>query len=263
MLQIQDWIVNYGLVIVITVVIAYALLRFSIVLLSKLIRKTVTQDANPQDNKKRQDTIINLVSIMLRIVTWSLAISILAINVFPVLNLSPLLISAAGVLGVAFGFGAQGLVRDFISGVFIIIENQYRIGDIVQIGGFTGKVDRFTIRSTVLRDDDGALHHITNGTINHAINKTIDYAKINVMLPVSRKTSPESIKKLISIVGKKMSEDEQWKDRLISIPVFSSIESIGETTYTVKISCKADPSSQWAVASHLRGLLLTKLRPTD
>jgi moderate conductance mechanosensitive channel len=259
--HVLDWIANYGLAIPITIVVAYVLLRFSVLIIGGIVRKTMVHGGGTkEDIRKRQDTIISLLSVVLRVVVWVVAGLTLAINALPFLNLSPIIVSAAGVMGVAIGFGAQGLVRDFISGLYIIIENQYRVGDVVQIDNFTGKVVGFTIRSTVLRDDNGALHHITNGTVNHAINKTMGQAKLNLVFTVPIVTDVDKLIKTVNAVGLKFTANDQWKHKIQEPPYFKALgdQTIDSLNFTV--TGKVQASAQWEIADELRKALLEELK---
>ncbi len=170
-------------------------------------------------------------------------------------DLSPLFASA-GIIGVALGFGAQSLVRDFLSGVFIITENQYRVGDIVDIMGAAGKVERVGTRSTVIRDSDGNVHYIPNGTINHVINKTMGYSISRFTLQLEPSVDIAQVTEIINATGQALSTESKWKRKIIDPPKFIAVGDITGRSVELTISGKTQPSDQWAVTSEMRKRLL-------
>ena len=159
-------------------------------------------------------------------------------------------------IGVAIGFGAQSLIKDFLSGIFIIVENQYRVGDIVDIEGAAGTVERVTIRSTVLRDTSGNVHFMPNGEVLHVINKTMGYSRVNFSLTVDPDTDVDRLVEIIDEVGVKLSEDENWKDKILEAPHFLNIGTFSDVALEVTITGKTTPSQQWSVTGEMRRRLL-------
>lgn len=260
---IQKWFAANWWVVLLIVLGTWAARRLGDVVLEKLIRRAVRVRADgrlaAEDVKKRQDTLIAMASAIWRTLIWLVAIFSILRLLFPALDLTPLLASA-GVLGVAIGFGAQTLIKDFLSGVFIILENQYRVGDVVEIDKAVGTVEHITMRSTVLRDNDGSVHYIPNGSIAHAINKTMGFAKVNVTLEVPASTDVDSISEIIDKVGDKMAEEEKWKKRIMEPPHFLGIDSFSTSSFEVTIVGKTQPTAQWSVTGELRRRLLAELK---
>jgi small conductance mechanosensitive channel len=174
---------------------------------------------------------------------------------FPHINYAPLFASA-GIVGVAIGFGSQALVKDFLSGLFIISENQYRVGDIIDINGNSGTVERIGTRSTVIRDADGNVHYFPNGSIQHVINKTMGYSMARFTIGVHPSNELEKIITLINETGKKLAEEEKWKSKIIDAPSFESIGEFTPSTVNLLISGKTQPSDQWSVTAEMRRRLL-------
>src|SRR5690606_39264442 len=143
---------------------ALIVVRFGDTMINNMVRRALkgTKHESPEEKKKREDTISQILSGALHILVWPIA-AIMAISQLGVIIVP--LIAGAGIIGLAVGFGAQSLVKDIISGLFIIIENQYRVGDVVQLGETAGIVERITLRVTTMRDLDGVVHNIPNGTI--------------------------------------------------------------------------------------------------
>lgn len=254
MKQFFDWIAESGVVILITVVVAFLLAVVGSYALSYLVRRAVaTRGRNWQqrDIEKRSKTLVGLFSNVWKGLVAAGATLFLVSVFFPHVNLAPLFASA-GIVGVAFGFGAQSLVKDFLSGIFIISENQYRVGDIIEIEGFSGTVERITTRSTVLRDVDGNVHYFPNGMIQHVINKTMGYSMARLTIGVAPNTDVDSLVEKINEIGQSMVDDKKWKSKIIDAPHFVTMGDFTATNLELVISGKTQPSDQWSVTSELR-----------
>jgi moderate conductance mechanosensitive channel len=219
---------------------------------SRVISRTVRNDPHlsSSDEQKREKTLKDIIHTTLNIVIWTgaflLILSELGVNIAP-------LIAGAGVVGLAVGFGAQSLVKDAVNGLFIISENQYRVGDVVSINNDTaGVVEKITLRQTVLRDLDGMVHHIPNGYIEMATNMTMEYANVNIDIGVSYATDFELLEKVINDVGETMAQDDEWKDKIIEAPKFLRVDSFGDSAIMIKILGKTTSELRWGVAGELR-----------
>lgn len=163
-----NWILTHGLKIVIIAAAAYFIYAFVLNFLEKVIHRTLKLKIISKDlEQKRADTLIRVIKMTLRVLILTIAIvtifSEIGINIGPIL-------AAAGILGLAVGFGSQFLIRDVVSGLFIILENQYRVGDTIGIDNLTGVVEDLNLRLTVIKDDKGAVHYIPNGEIKKVAN---------------------------------------------------------------------------------------------
>lgn len=259
--NIQAWLQLNTLPILLIIIVAYAISKFGDAPLAGFIRRTVRYhahgDTTEEDVKKRQNTLISMFVTLLRVVVWTVAIfSILAR--FGI-DLTPL-IAGASVLGVALAFGAQSLIKDFLSGMFIILENQYRVGDVVELDGAGGTVEHISIRTTVVRDNDGSVHYVPNGNVMHAINRTMGFAKVNLAIAVKPKTDIDKLADVINAVGTGMAEDEKWQKKILDAPHFLSIGTFSDTALEVKIIGKTQPSAQWSVSGELRKRLLAEFK---
>jgi small-conductance mechanosensitive channel len=209
-----------------------------------------------QDIKKRQETVSNLITGIWKIlVLVTIAVSIFKVF-FPAIELAPLF-AGAGIIGIAIAFGAQALVKDFLTGVFIITENQYRVGDYVKINDADGRVEYIGTRSTVIRDDSGDVHYIPNGSIIHVINKTMGYSKVHFSVMLASDTDLDAAISVINQVGDKLSENPKWKDKILSSPQFSTIGAFTGASIEVTISGKTQPSDQWSVTAEMRRRLIS------
>ncbi len=166
------------------------------------------------------------------------------------LNLGPLL-AGAGIVGVALGFGAQSLVRDFLSGIFIVIEDQYGVGDVVDVGEASGVVEEVTLRATTLRGLDGTMWHVPNGEIRRAGNKSQYWARVILDVPVAYDADIVAASALI-----KQTIDGVWLTReageILSEPEVWGVEDFGNDSIAIRLAVKTLPGKQWGVARDLR-----------
>lgn len=257
-----SYLSNHLLTIAIIVVAAWLARHFGHIVIERIIKQTVRKtklnEVSDDDVKKRQQTLISLLSAIWKwlviIITFLLLLKVL----LPDIDFTPLFASA-GIVGIALGFGAQSLIKDFLTGIFIISENQYRVGDIVDIEGAAGTVERVGIRSTVLRDADGNVHYMPNGNVAHVINKTMGFSKVNFTLSVVPDTDIDKLSEVINEVGTALSEDDAWKIKILEAPHFLSVSTFSGNSTDVTIVGKTAPSAQWSVTSEMRRRLLRAL----
>lgn len=167
------------------------------------------------------------------------------------LSVGPLL-AGAGILGLAVGFGGQYLIRDFFTGFFMIIENQYRIGDAVSLDQTSGVVENISLRMTTLRDLDGTVHFVPHGDIKRVANLSMDFARINLNVRVAYQTHLEKAIEVINQTGKELADDPLWKEFIIKPPQFLRVEDFLESGVVLKILGETVPLKQWEVTGELR-----------
>lgn len=258
--NLATWLKTTGMSILLILVVSWALYHlvnfFVETLVHRLIRKTRYNQMTDLDLEKRQNTVTSLVSTLLRVVILGTAAMMLVKQFFPHINYAPIFASA-GIIGVAIGFGAQSLIKDFLTGLFIITENQYRVGDVVDLdNGATGAVERVGIRSTVLRDADGNVHYIPNGNVGHVINKTMGFSKVNFSLSVHADTDVDLLAQVINETGTKLATDPKWQAKITEAPHFLNIGSFSQLGMDVNIVGVTEPSEQWSVTGELRRRLI-------
>lgn len=240
------------IVIAVILIIAYVLQKISARLVKDAIRKTSRPELynSKRDEKLREETIIRIVNASIKVIIWTFAVLLVLAQLN--INLGPL-IAGAGIAGVALGFGAQSLVKDMINGMFILLENQYRVGDVVEFNKeVSGTVEKFTLRSTTLRDLDGMVHTVPNGEILLATNMTMDYANVNLNIGVDYDTDIEQLEKIVNDVGDKLAADQSWKEKITEAPQFVRINDFQDSAIEIKIVGKTLPVQQWAVTGELR-----------
>jgi moderate conductance mechanosensitive channel len=178
------------------------------------------------------------------------------------LNLAPVLASA-GVLGVAVGFGAQSLVRDYLSGIFMLVEDQYGVGDVIDSGGATGTVEAVGLRVTRLRDVNGVVWHVRNGTIDRIGNESQGWARAVIDFPVTYQQSLPSVRQVMKRTATEMWHEPRWRDVILEEPEVWGVESITSDSIVMRLVAKTIPLGQWEVARELRERLKIALDASD
>jgi len=169
-------------------------------------------------------------------------------------------IAGLGVVGIAVGFGAQSLVRDYLNGALILIENQFGKGDVVRVAGVAGSVEDFTLRRTTLRDLDGVVHTVPNGEIRVASNLTRVWSRINQDVTVAHGTDIDKAIAVVDSVGREMAGAPAWKRRVLEAPRVERIADLAESGVTLKILGTVRAADQWSAASDFRKRLLEAFR---
>ena len=167
------------------------------------------------------------------------------------INLGPLL-AGAGIAGVAIGFGAQSLVKDFLSGVFMIVEDQYGVGDVVDLGDASGTVEAVTLRSTRLRDVNGTVWHVPNGTILRVANKSQQWSRAVLDVTVSYDTDVRHASEVIKRVADDMALEEAWSSCILEEPEVWGVESLGADGVVIRLVVKTQPAEQFKVLREMR-----------
>jgi len=245
------WLLTHGLRILLIVVGAYVINYLAKRFIEKIVRVTVTIDRHQTEaaEKKREETLIKIFSWSVRILLV-LVVIMLALNEIG-LSIGPLL-AGAGILGLAVGFGGQYLIRDFFTGFFMILENQYRIGDAVSLDQTSGLVEDISLRMTTLRDLDGTVHYVPHGDIKRVANLSMDFARINLNVRVAYQTHIEQAIQVINRTGLELAADEVWKAYIIKPPAFLRVDDFLETGVILKILGETVPLKQWDVTGELR-----------
>lgn len=210
--------------------------------------------------EQRLTTLSNVARSVAAIVIWTWAV--LAILDQAGVNVAPL-IASAGVVGVAIGFGAQSLVKDFFSGVFILIENQFGVGDTIQVGDVVGDVEEMTLRITTLRDIDGALWYIRNGDIDQVGNHSARFSTARLQIPVSVMADPDKVSATIEATAKRAIHDEPIRDLVMGEPEMLGASEFNPTYVSFRLAVKTMPGQQWTVARYLNHRILKDLHSED
>lgn len=167
------------------------------------------------------------------------------------IDIGPML-AGAGILGLAVGFGSQALVKDLVSGFFLILENQIRVGDVVRIGDNAGLVEQITLRTVILRDLEGIVHTIPNGEIATLSNMTYGWSRAKLDFGVAYKENIDDVIKVLGDLGHQMREDEKYKDFILEEPTILGVDSLDDSCVTIRMIIKTEPLKQWDVAREFR-----------
>jgi small conductance mechanosensitive channel len=225
---------------------AYRLLR----LLTRRIERAV-DDGDPKTLSEREQRGRTLAQLLnsVGVVTIAIAAGLTILNMF--IAIGPLL-AGVGVAGLAISFGAQSLVKDVIGGFFILLENQLAVGDIVEINGVGGVVERLTLRVVMLRDVRGTLHVIPNGSIGMVSNKTRGWSRAVLDVSVSYKEDVDAVIRVMREVAAAFWRDEEWRPALVEEPAVWGVEALADSAVNIRLVATTHPGRQWAVSRELR-----------
>jgi len=245
------WLLDHGLKIIIIAFGAWILNKVACRVIIRGVRIAVVPDStmSREAELKREDTLI-------RIFTGTSSIAFLIIAVLMTLQeagieIAPIL-AGAGIVGLALGFGGQYLIRDIITGLFIILENQYRIGDVVNLDNTGGLVEDISLRKTTLRDLNGTVHHIPKKKIKRVANLSKQYARVNLDIGIAYSSNLEQVIDVINKTGNELAEDPQFKDSIIKPPQLLRLDDFGDSATICKILGDIKPLKQWDVTGEFR-----------
>ena len=250
--RIEDWALDQGLTIVSIVIFAIIAMIALNIIVPRLVRLSTETELGGKSQVEIEKRTKTLTHVFTRTGT-TLIVVMGFITILPELgvNIGPLL-AGLGIAGIALGFGAQNLVKDVISGVFILTYDQYSTGDVFEVGGKTGVVEDVGLRRTVLRDLDGVVHFVPNGEIVVSSNMTQDYSRVNLDISVSYAEDLDVVMSVINEVGEELAADEDWKDVIMTPPKALRVESFGDSCIDIKILGDVQPLRQWEVTGELR-----------
>lgn len=250
--DVTDWLrtdgARIGIIIATAFVADFALHRIVPRLIKLPVRRQM-KGGEEEEIEQRIHTLANVFTTAGR----TLIILITALTLLPLAGISigPLL-AGAGIAGIAIGFGSQSLVKDIISGLFILFDDQYSRGDVVTVGGVTGLVEDVGLRRTVLRDLDGIVHYVPNGQIGVASNFTQEFSRINMNIVVSYSEDIDRVMGVIDRVGEQLAADAAWAPFIIAAPKSLRVDAFSESGVEIKIVGETKPIKQWDVMGEFR-----------
>ncbi len=253
--SIPAWLLAHGPRMLLIVAGAWLVNKVALKLIEKAVRLAVRGEgfSSPEAEKKREDTLIHIFAVTLRVVLLTLAALMLLQEVG--VMIAPIL-AGAGILGLAFGFGGQYLIRDVIAGLFIILENQYRIGDVADLGGISGLVEDISLRRTVLRDLEGVVHFVPHGEVKTVSNLSKGFSRVNLDIRVAYGSDIGRVQAAVDRVGREMAEDPQWRELILKAPQFVRVQELADSAVVVKVLGETQPLKQWDVAGEVRRRIL-------
>jgi len=233
-----------------------AMIIVGALILSRVLRVTVRRIAAVQEKKLPSGIRAQKIRTMASVIT---SVGVFVIFFWALLQALPLfglklgpLLASAGIAGLAIGFGAQTLVHDFINGFFILLENQYDIGDNVRIAGVKGTVEAMSLRQTLLRDEDGTVHFVPNSEIKIVSNTTRDWSQLTLRVIVAYSEPSDRIVKLLEEIGEEVRHDPAYADDIVSEIQVPGIDRVGNGEAEYLMLIKTRPNKQYAVSRELR-----------
>jgi small-conductance mechanosensitive channel len=250
-----DWerMISSGLRLLLTLVLLWIVVSVVKVLLRRLEQRLValaaTRGEVPTEAKKRAETLVRLLRQGVLVVVWLIG-GLVALREIG-LEIGPILASV-GVAGLAIGFGAQNLVKDVISGFFLILENQVRVGDVAIVNGTGGLVERLSFRTIVLRDLQGTVHVFPNGSINTLANMTQTWSAFVFDIGVAYKEDVDRVIPILRRVGEEMRADEQFGPSILEDIEIFGVDEFADSAVVIKGRIKTVPIKQWDVGREYR-----------
>lgn len=236
------WVIGLALLVV------FLLIKITGRIGKNVIGKVEKSDKLEPHRKQRYHTLWSIILSLIKVVIWVAAVLWVLRELE--IDYAPFLVAAGGV-SLAVGFGAQSLVKDVVTGFFLLMEEQFALGDFVEINGKTGTVEKISLRTIKFRSLDGTLNIIPNGNIANVSNKTYQWSRAVVKVGVSYEQRPENVLAVLKEVSREMMVDPAWKDILIEEPAPQGIISFGESAVDFRVLAKTRPGDQWAVEREL------------
>jgi small conductance mechanosensitive channel len=229
---------------------AYVVLKIINLVVAQMQRMVEDEDeSHVSEAEKRAKTLGDIMNsagfVLVAGVAVMMVLSELGMNIMPI-------ITGAGIAGLAFGFGAQNLVRDIISGFFLILEDQIRVGDVAMINGTGGFVEAIKLRTTMLRDLEGVLHIFPNGEIKQVSNRTKEWSRYVIDVGVAYKENVDYVMEVLKEIGEELSSDPEYRSLILAPLEILGVDAFGDSQVTIKIMIKTLPLKQWVVGRELR-----------
>jgi len=255
-------LVNGALQALVIILIAFILEKIARRSIPRLIALKIPKirEESPDELAKRSKTlskiIVQLVSMFIRVIAVVMVLSQLGVDIAP-------LLAGIGVASLALGFAAQNIIRDYLHGFFILMEDWYRIGEVAVIQGTGGLVESISLRRTILRDINGAMHIFPNNRVEQASNLTRDWARINLNISVAYKENLSRVFTVINEVCQKFKDDYAWGQFMLNTPHVERVDNLGDNGIEIKILGDTKPIKQWALMGELRKRLKERFDEED
>ena len=207
------------------------------------LHQTKEQLAERADTLSR--VLVQIVSVVVWVVAAVMVLSELKVDIAPIL-------ATVGLGALAFGLAAQNIIRDYLNGFFILMEDWYRVGEVAVISGTGGLVEDVSLRRTVLRDLNGTMHIFPNSKVESASNMTRDWSRINLNVSVAYKENLTRVFEVVNEVGQQMKDDTVWGRDLLTVPKVERVDNLGNSGIEIKILADTKPIRQWALTGELR-----------
>jgi small-conductance mechanosensitive channel len=224
-------------------------------LVKKAVRKLITaripriREESEEQVSSRSETLASVVNRVISFIAWFIAFMMI-LTVFGI-NVAPI-IAAIGLAGLAVGFAAQNIIRDYLHGFFIVMEDWFRVGEVATCSGQTGVVDSMGLRLTVLRDLNGTMHVIPNSKIDQTSNMAREWARINLDISVGYNENLDKVFQVLNDVCMKFKEDSEWSEHMLTTPEVVRVNNLGDSGIEIKVLGDTKPMQQWALMGELR-----------
>ncbi len=247
---IMKWLLTNGVKILFIILGAYIVIRLLRFAIHRLERYFEDDDPTTKsEREKRAETLTKILSNLTALIVWGFA-AMMVLKEFGV-EIGPIL-AGAGIAGLAVGFGAQSLVKDFLNGIFIVLENEYRVGDVVSIGGVSGLVEKISLRTTILRDLEGKVYVVPNGQITTVTNMTKEWSRFLIDVGVAYKENVDHVMKVLAEVGEELSKDERFSSLIMEPLQILGVDSFGDSAVNIRVVFTTVPLQQWTVGREFR-----------
>jgi len=248
-----NWLLQHGVRIVIIIGIGYLMHWITKALVPQIMQRSIK--VKPEKHPDKEE-IARRAQTLSRVFAQTITALIIFIIIFMILSevgidIAPLL-AGAGVVGLAIGFGAQSVIKDILNGIFILMEDQYDVGDVVKVAGIAGLVEDINLRRTILRDLDGVVHSIPNGEITTSSNYTEEYSRVNLNVRVAYEEDIDRCIQVINKVGEELMKDDVFGPMILTPPRVLRVDEFAESGLEVKILGDTKPLKQWDVMGELR-----------
>ncbi|MHC5023714.1 MAG: mechanosensitive ion channel domain-containing protein [Planctomycetota bacterium] len=231
-------------------IVAYLLVRLLRLFTRRIGARGVSdEDEDEFGRQRRFKTITNVVQASITVLVWVIAVIYILANLG--LNITPI-VASASVVGLAIAFGAQALVRDFFAGFFILLEDQYTVGDVIDVGSAAGTVEHITLRVTILRDLEGVVHYVPNGLVQRVSNRTKGWSRVVMEVQVGYREDVDRAIEVLRRVLEEMYATPPYSYRIIETPEVAGVQSMTDSTVGIRLMVKTKPGRQWEIGRELR-----------
>jgi len=244
------WLTSSGLRVILILVGALVVVRLATFVTRRV--ESAFEDNDPStmnEREKQAATLGKVIRNISRILVWGVAVMMvlkeLGIDIGPIL-------AGVGLMGLAVGFGAQSLVKDFLAGMFVLIENQYNVGDVIQAAGASGTVEKITLRATTLRDYEGNVHIIPNGTIDVVTNKTRQWSRFVLDIGVAYKENVDEVMVALKEIGDELGADPKFASMITAPLEVLGVQDFADSAVIIRVMFTTQPVKQWTVGREFR-----------
>ena len=244
------WLMSSGLRIALILVGALVVVRLAVFITRRVEQAFQDNDPSTMNEREKQAaTLGKVIRNISRILVWSVAVMMilreLGIDIGPIL-------AGIGIMGLAVGFGAQSLVKDFLAGMFILIENQYNVGDVIEAAGAKGQVEKITLRATTLRDLEGNVHIIPNGTIEVVTNRTRQWSRFVLDIGVAYKENVDEVMRVLKEIGDELAADADFASMITAPLEVLGVQDFADSAVVIRVMFTTKPVKQWTVGREFR-----------